>query len=111
MSSGGSQFTRGQKLRAFLQLGYHHRFWEFRLSLNELGVDTSMWTTSAGIIPKVRINVSINSVNPSFYIAQPDPNTSPDNSFMYQIDLATSPSFPPGTTGPIFAGVGLVPAT
>ncbi len=89
----------------------HHRFWEFRLSLNELGVDTSMWTTSAGIIPKVRINVSINSVNPSFYIAQPDPNTSPDNSFMYQIDLATSPSFPPGTTGPIFAGVGLVPAT
>jgi len=28
---------------------------------------------------------------------------------MYQLDLATAPSFPPGSTGPVFAGVGLVP--
>jgi len=87
-----------------------HRIWEFRLSLSELGVDTSTWTTSSGIVPKIRMNVAIESINPAFYIAQPDPNTSPDMSLMYQIDLATFPSFPPGTTGPIFAGVGLVPA-
>jgi hypothetical protein len=86
-----------------------HRIWEFRLSLNELGVDTSTWTTSGGSLPKVRMNVALFSVNPSFYIAAPDPNTSPDFSLMYQVDLATSPSFPPGSTGPIFAGVGLVP--
>jgi hypothetical protein len=91
--------------------GTAHRIWEFRLSLSELGVDTSTWTTSSGTVPKVRINVALFSVHPSFYIAQPDPNTAPDMSLMYQIDLATYPSFPPGTTGPIFAGVGLVPAT
>jgi hypothetical protein len=88
-----------------------HRIWEFRLSLSELGVDTSTWTTSAGTIPKVRMNVSLFSLNPSFYISQPDPSASPDMSLMYQVDLAASPSFPPGSTGPIFAGVGLVPAT
>ena len=87
-----------------------HRIWEFRLSLSELGVDTSMWSTSSGIVPKVRMNVAIEATHPSFYIAQPDPNTSPDMHLMYQIDLATFPSYPPGTTGPIFAGVGLVPA-
>ncbi len=88
-----------------------HRIWEFRLSLAELGVDTSTWTTSGGSVPKVRMNVALSSATPPFYIAQPDPNTSPDDSLMYQIDLATFPSFPPGTTGPIFAGVGLVPST
>jgi hypothetical protein len=88
-----------------------HRIWEFRLGLSELGVDTSTWTTSSGTVPKVRVNVALFSLHPSFYIAQPDPNTSPNMSLMYQIDLATFPSFPPGTTGPIFAGVGLVPAT
>ena len=89
--------------------GTPHRIWEFRLSLNELGVDTSTWTTSGGGLPKVRMNVVLFSVNPSFYVAAPDPNTSPDMSLMYQIDLATAPFFPPGSTGPIFAGVGLVP--
>jgi hypothetical protein len=87
-----------------------HRIWEFRLSLSELGVDTTTWTTSSGSVPKVRMNVSIESTDPSFYIAQPDPNTAPNLALMYQIDLATFPSFPSGTTGPIFAGVGLVPA-
>jgi hypothetical protein len=86
-----------------------HRIWEFRLSLNELGVDPSTWTTSGGVVPKVRMNVSIESANPPFYISQPDPNNSPDMSLLYQVDLATLPSFPPGSTGPIFAGVGLVP--
>jgi hypothetical protein len=87
-----------------------HRVWEFQLSLSELGVDTSTWTTSGGSLARVRIDVVLSSQNPpAFTISQPDPNTSPDMSLMYQVDLATSPSFPPGSTGPIFAGVGLVP--
>jgi hypothetical protein len=88
-----------------------HRFWELRLSFDELGVDPTTWTTSGGAIPKVRMNVCVFSVNPSFTSCQPDNTFSPDNSLMYQVDLATFPSFPPGTIGPIFAGVGLVPST
>jgi hypothetical protein len=88
-----------------------HRFWEFRLSFAELGVDPMTWTTSAGSVPKVRLNVCLHSKTPAFDSCQPDPSSSPDNSNLYQLDLATSPSFPPGSTGPIFAGVGLVPST
>lgn len=88
-----------------------HRFWEFRLSFAELGVDPTTWTTSAGSVPKVRFNVGVHSLTPSFDAYQPDPSSAPDESLMYQLDLATSPSFPPGSTGPIFAGVGLVPST
>jgi hypothetical protein len=87
----------------------NHRIYEFRLSLSELGVNTSTWTTSGGSVPKVRMDVVVSAANPSFTIAQPDPSTSPNFSLMYQVDLATSPSFPSGSTGPIFAGVGLVP--
>ncbi|HEX3718969.1 MAG TPA: hypothetical protein VH595_13450 [Verrucomicrobiae bacterium] len=87
-----------------------HRIWSFRLSLNELGVDTSTWTTSGGTVPKVRMEVVLDSPNPAFYIGQPDTDVYPDMHLMYQIDLATFPSYPPGTTGPIFAGVGMVPA-
>ena len=89
--------------------GVAHRIWEFRLSLSELGVDTSTWTTSSGATPKVRMNVVLNSANPAFTVAQPDPNPSPDMLLMYQVDLAIAPFFPPGSTGPVFAGVGLVP--
>jgi hypothetical protein len=88
-----------------------HRFWEFRLSFDELGVDPTTWTTSAGSVPKVRINLCLFSVNPSFYTCQPDPSNCPDFSNLFQIDLATTPSFPIGSTGPVFAGVGLVPST
>jgi hypothetical protein len=88
-----------------------HRFWEFRLNFAELGVDPTTWTTSAGAIPKVRMNVGVNSANPSFQSAQPVNDQTPDFALdVYQLDLATSASFPPGSTGPIFAGVGLVPA-
>ncbi len=87
-----------------------HRIWEFRLLLSELGVNTSGWSTSSGTVPKVRMDVVINSAKPAFIVGQPDPNTSPDFHLMYQIDLATFPMFPLGSTGPTFAGVGLVPA-
>lgn len=105
--AAGSQGVEG--FGTSFNSGTPHRLWEFRLSLSELGVDTSTWTTSSGTMPIVRMNVSVSSVNPAFYIAAPDPNTSPDNSLMFQIDLATSATYPPGSTGPIFAGVGLVP--
>lgn len=88
--------------------GVPHRIWEFRLSLTELGVDTSTWTTSSGGTPQVRMSVVLTSANPSFSVAQPSA-AYPDMSDMYKIDLAIAPSFPPGSTGPIFAGVGLVP--
>ena len=89
-----------------------HRFWEFRLSLAELGVDPTTWTTSAGSTPRLRMNVGVHSANPSFDSAQPVNDQTPNWALeVYQLDLAIAPSFPPGTTGPIFAGVGLVPAT
>jgi hypothetical protein len=88
-----------------------HRFWEFRLSFAELGVDPTTWTTASGSLPKVRLNVCTHSKTPALDSCQPDPSSHPDNSNLYQLDLATGPAFPPGSTGPIFAGVGMVPAT
>ena len=88
-----------------------HRFWEFRLDLGELGVDTTTWTTSSGSIPRVRMNIATISENPPFSTAQPDPSPFPDLSNTFQIDLATSAIYPAGTAGPVFAGVGLVPST
>jgi hypothetical protein len=88
-----------------------HRIYEFRLSLSELGVNTSTWTTSSGSVPKVRMDVLLVASNPSFTVSQPDPSATPNFSLMYQVDLATSPSFPAGSTGPVFAGVGLVPSS
>ncbi len=88
-----------------------HRFWEFKLDLAELGVNTATWTTSSGTLPRVRMNVATISENPSFSTAQPDPNLFPDLTNTFQIDLATSAIYPAGTAGPVFAGVGLVPST
>lgn len=91
---------------------FNHRFWEFRLVFSEIGVDPSTWTTSTGEIPHVRVNVGTSSANPSFITGEPDPNfysvlTNP----MFQLDLATIPAYPPGSVGPTFFGVGLVPST
>jgi hypothetical protein len=88
-----------------------HRFWEFKLDFQEIGVDPTTWTTSSGSNPKVRMNVGTHSDNPPFTTAQPDPNIFPDLTNTFQIDLAIGPSYPPGTTGPTFAGVGLVPSS
>jgi hypothetical protein len=86
-----------------------HRFWEFRLDFSEIGVDPTTWTTSSGGAPHVRVNVGVSSQNPAFGGGSPDPGFYPDLHLAYQLDLASSPSFPPGSTGPTFAGVGLVP--
>src|SRR6267143_4967352 len=117
----GSTFTGCQPVSALSEaaIGFGgtlhsmtpHRFWEFKLDLAELGVDTSTWTTSSGSLPKVRMNVATISEHPFFSVAQPDPNIFPDLSNTSQIDLATSAVYPAGTAGPVFAGVGLVPST
>jgi hypothetical protein len=58
------------------------------------------------------MNVGYHSANPLFTSAQPVNDQTPNWALaVYQLDLAISPSFPPGSTGPVFAGVGLVPAT
>lgn len=89
-----------------------HRFWEFRLSFGEIGVDPSTWTTSSGSTPNVRVNVATVSEIPAFSTAQPDSNMfSTFSGSVFQVDLATSPVYPLGTDGPVFAGVGLVPST
>ena len=88
-----------------------HRFWEFRLPFAEIGVDPSTWTTSSGDVPKVRVNVATVSEVPAFSTAQPDSNLFPNFSNTFRLLLATFPSFPAGTTGPTFAGVGLIPST
>jgi hypothetical protein len=118
---GGSSFTGCQAPSALsqgqpgfgptLNSATPHRFWEFRLDLAEIGVDPSTWTTSSGDIPHVRVNVGVSSQNPSFTQGTPDPNVYPDLHLAFRLDLATYPLFPPGTAGPTFAGVGLVPST
>jgi hypothetical protein len=91
---------------------FPHRFWEFRLLFSEIGVDPGSWTTSSGEIPHVRVNVGTASANPSFISAQPDPEFYPSlANAVFQLDLATIPAFPPGSAGPTFFGVGLVPST
>jgi len=92
--------------------GVSHRFWEFRLLFSEIGVDPSTWTTSSGEVPHVRVNVGTVSANPAFSSAQPDSNLFPDfTNPLFQIDLATLPLYPPGSAGPTFFGVGLVPSS
>ncbi|HEY3053034.1 MAG TPA: hypothetical protein VGK04_06535 [Thermoanaerobaculia bacterium] len=91
---------------------FNHRFWEFRFSFAEIGVDPSTWTTSSGTTPNVRANVATVSEIPAFTTAQPDPSLFPAfGNPLFQIDLATTPVYPLGTDGPVFAGVGLVPST
>jgi hypothetical protein len=90
----------------------NHRIWEFRLVFSEIGVDPTTWTTSSGDVPSVRVNVATISANPAFSSAEPDP--SPFAHFanpVFQVDLASFPLYPPGSTGPTFYGVGLVPST
>jgi hypothetical protein len=89
-----------------------HRYYEFRFDLTELGIDTAAWTTMAGEAAKVRMHVSMVSMNPHRVSRQPQPLQFPDlsNAF-YLIDLSGSSGYPAGTAGPTFAGVGLVPST
>lgn len=88
-----------------------HRFWEFKLDFQEIGVNPSTWTTSSGTPPRVRVNVGTHSETPSWTTANPDTAYFPGFSNMFAIDLAIGPSYPPLSDGPTFAGVGLVPSS
>jgi hypothetical protein len=89
-----------------------HRFYEFRLDLAEIGVDPGTWTTSAGEAAHVRVHVAMVSQNPAIHSFHPQASEYPDMSKnMFRIDLATFPTYPLGSAGPTFAGVGLVPST
>lgn len=89
-----------------------HRFYEFRLLLSEIGVDPSAWTTSSGEVPRVRLNVGLVSLNPAISSAYPDSQLFPNfTGSLFQLELAIASGFPIGGTGPVFAGVGLVPAS
>jgi len=92
--------------------GASHRLWEFRLLFSEIGVDPSTWTTSAGDVPHVRMNVGTVSATPAFSSAEPDADLFPHfGNPVFEVQLASLPLFPPGSTGPTFYGVGLVPST
>ncbi len=117
---GGSSFTGCQTTSASSEGAYgfgptgfsvtSHRVYEFKLDFAEIGVDPTTWTISTGEFPQVRMNVATISANPPFSSAEPAPSLFPDLTNLFQVALATIPTYP-GGTGPIFAGVGLVPAT
>jgi hypothetical protein len=86
-----------------------HRLWEFQLEFAEIGVNPATWGTLLDA-PHVRVNVGLGSQTPWFVQGEPDPGIYPDLSLAFQVDLAVVPSFPPGSTGTTFAGVGFVPA-
>ena len=87
-----------------------HRFWEMRLNLPEVGVDSSLWTFLPFGHPHVRFNVTTRSEAPAFDVSQPTASISPDLSNLFDLSLATTPVYP-GGAGPLFMGVGLVPST
>jgi len=91
-----------------------HRYWEFRLNFSEIGVDPSTWGPSGGTTARVRLSVGLSSETPAFTTYEPDPSSSPNMANLFRIDLAlgaATPVYPPGTDGPVFAGVGFVPST
>ncbi len=87
-----------------------HRFYEFRILLSELGADHARWTRFFGGLPGVRLNVTLRSSSPKIDYSYPTNYPWPDMADrMFLIQLAPSSGLP--TTGDIFAGVGLIPAT
>jgi hypothetical protein len=87
-----------------------HRFWEMQIDLNEIGVNPATWVLFPFGTPHVRFNVTTHSQAPAFDTHQPSPSLLPDMSNLFSLSLATSPVYP-GGAGPVFMGVGLVPAT
>ncbi|MBM3845136.1 MAG: hypothetical protein FJ405_02460 [Verrucomicrobia bacterium] len=87
-----------------------HRFWEMRIDLTEIGQHPALWSWLPLSNPRVRFNVTTRSETPAFDVSQPQNAISPDLSNLFQLFLATTPTYP-GGSGPLFMGVGLVPAT
>jgi len=82
-----------------------HRIWEFAISLEEVGEDPSTWLADEEL-PLVRLGLRTHSQVPNFEVDLPW-NFEEDFSDLLEVLLAMRPSY----SGPIFSGVGLVPAT
>ncbi len=85
-----------------------HRIWELRIPLDEVGI--TAW--GGGTLPYVRFGLRVASSSPSFVTDFP-PGFFTNFAGLHTIYLATSPDtvYPPGTAGPVIAGVGLIPFT
>lgn len=85
-----------------------HRIWEIRVPLSDLGITT----LGALTLPYVRFGLRVASSTPSFTTDFP-PSFFTNFTGLHAIYLATSPDtiYPPGTAGPVIAGVGLIPFT
>lgn len=85
-----------------------HRLWELRIRLSEIGVP-SLATTSP---PVVRFGLRVASSSPAL-VGDSPPNFFQNFTGLHTIALATGPdeTYPPGTMGPVMAGVGLIPFT
>jgi len=84
-----------------------HRVWEFAISLNEIDVDFENWLLDTTKPLIVRLGLKTYSQNPSFSDEHPA-NFLNDFSNLMEVSLAAARPYP---NGPIFSGVGLIPAT
>ena len=84
-----------------------HRMWEIRFSLAELGIVVD----PSAPPPVLRFGLRVVSSSPAFTFDFPANPLSAFGSF-HEIILATMPDpvYPPGTAGPVIAGVGWIPA-
>ncbi|MFN7898160.1 MAG: hypothetical protein ACK5N0_00650 [Synechococcaceae cyanobacterium] len=85
-----------------------HRIWELRIALSEIGLPLLGDSTA----PFLRFGLRVASSTPSLVTDFP---AGFFNSFagLHEIRLATSPAaaYPPGSAGPVIAGVGLIPTS
>ncbi len=82
----------------------HHRVWEMRLDLDELGVDLA----APGPPPVVRFGVRVSSTTPRFTFDYPA-NFHGDFTNLHEIVLARTPGFTGRGVGSVIGGIGLIP--
>lgn len=85
-----------------------HRIWKLRIALPEVGLSSLGDLT----LPVLRFGLRVSSSTPAITTNFP-PNFYTNFSSLHEIYLATGPDavYPPGTAGPVIAGVGLIPFT
>ena len=85
-----------------------HRIWKLKIALSEIGIPDLASTP----LPVLRFGLRVSSSTPAFTTDFPA-NFFTNFSSLHQIYLATAPDaiYPPGTAGPVIAGVGLIPAS
>jgi len=85
-----------------------HRIWKLKIALSEVGIPSLGSLT----LPVLRFGLRVSSTTPAITTDFP-PSFYTNFSSLHEIYLATGPDaiYPPGTAGPVIAGVGLIPAT